>query len=157
MISLWASNTKLTRGASGTRCGRGWKSSRLSYIRTRRGCWSSAAMQRPTARVGVLADRRPSPFWVSSLSAADLVAGLSSYSGRPEGIGCGRDSGRSRRRYGSACTNRFLCKGNGSGRWFAGTLRTTQYLRTRAHSARFDTTSLICGGGRSGAAVKRIT
>lgn len=155
MTSLSASSTKPTRGASGTRCDRGWKSSRLSCIRTRRGCWSSAAMQRSTARAGVLADRRPSPFWVSSSSAASLVVVLSSYSGRPEGIACGRNSGRSRRRCGRACMNRFQCKGNGSGRWCADTLRIMRCLPTRGHSSHFEIMSPIYGGARSGGVVRR--
>ncbi|MDB5789056.1 reverse transcriptase domain-containing protein [Caballeronia mineralivorans] len=70
-------------------------------------------------------------------------------------IAYGRSSGRSRRSFGDACTNRFLCKGNGLGRWCAATSRTTQYPRTRAHLARSATTLLISGGARSGAAARR--
>ncbi|MFM0201726.1 reverse transcriptase domain-containing protein [Paraburkholderia fungorum] len=73
---------------------------------------------------------------------------------KTEGIACGRDSGRSRRRCGSACTNRFQCKGNGSGRWFADTSRITRCLPTRGHSSHSDITSPIYGGACSGAQSK---
>ena len=109
------------------------------------------------SEAAALAGRRPSPSWVSSLSAANRVAAPSSFSGRPAVIACGRGSGRSRRNYGGACTNRFPCKGNGSGRWFAGTLRTTRSRRTREHLARSVTTSWISGGERFGVEARRIT
>jgi hypothetical protein len=100
---------------------------------------------------------RPETFtWVSSSSVGGLVVVSSSYRGRPEGIACGRNSGRSRRNFGGACMNRFQCKGNGSGRWFAGTSRTTRCPPIGGHSPHFDTTSPISGGARSGDAARRM-
>ena len=50
-----------THGASGMRCVRGWRSSRLRFTRTRRGCWSLVAMRSgksPTPRSWSAGDLR---------------------------------------------------------------------------------------------------
>ena len=94
--SWQASSTKPMRGASGVRCVRGSSSSRSSFMRRRRVCWSSAAMRRCGASGEGLANRRPSPSWGSRSSAASLGAGRSSSNARHEETACERRFGSSR-------------------------------------------------------------
>lgn len=111
MTSLPASNTRLMQGTSGTRCERGWRSSSLRCIRTRRGCWSLAAMQRADESGTALDGGRHSPFWVSFLSAGALAAVPSCFNGSLAGIECGRSSGRSRTISAGAGMSRFRSRG----------------------------------------------
>jgi group II intron reverse transcriptase/maturase len=75
--------------------GSGW-----SCIRRRPGSSNSGASRRASARPKTSANRKPSPFSASRTSVERAGEGPSSSCGTPFVNGCGRSSGRSKRRYG---------------------------------------------------------
>ena len=145
-----------THGASGMRCVRGWRSSRLRFTRQDEaaGVWSLCSGKSPTPRSWSAGDLRLLGFiFICGRSRR----GAFQLQRKTRGDRMRAKLRGSRRNYGGVCMNRSQCKGNGLGRWCAATSRTTRYRRTRAHLARSVTTSWISGDGRFDAVARRIT
>ena len=154
MTLLWASSTKPTRGASGTRCERG--SSNLdsnSTGKTRLLEFGRYAAERRRRRglgkpetftflgfIFICGRSRRGAFLLHRKTRGDRMRAKL----REIKASCA-----------SACMPRSLPRGGGSRRWSPATSPTTQCPRTSGHSGRSDTTSCISGSARFGAEVRR--